>query len=483
MSNSLNRRKSIPEPSVEEALHKRALTALALTVFILMAVPLLNVKIGRLPIYPIDFPAFLAWTYAQRIRANRRYPLQGFVVFILIAAVLSELVTGIQIGTLLQPIYLIIRTMAAISLFFSTPKIVQSKSDLETVIKAGLAGAVITATLMIASSLPRTQGMVAHYIFSRSFLLPASKSVAAIYGLAMATRGQSLVGVSILSAAFLNTIWPLLFLLRTDQALISKWRIALNFATILMPIGVIVSYSRGAIAGLFLIVMAVVLLNSNKVRQPVVIGVGLAILLFSSVGWDSQNFRFDWLVDKTQYQLANPYKSESTTARLYSYTDPFQHVVEHPSFILLGQGFAYQKVSGIDYWSAVETDAHSVFGAAYYGYGMLAAIAYVLLLLGVFGITWKYAWRSKNDFSSAFARALLASLFGFSSWFILGHAAVSQPRGAMLLFFIFGLVAAQVNFAALPERVSPETKPINKFNRRSPRFAEARWNDRRNQWK
>jgi len=121
--------------------------------------------IGPVPIYAIDFLAFFTWAYANRIPSSRRHPLRGFVVFIMITMLLSELFAGIQLGTLLQPIYLIARTLLAISLFYSIPKIIRNKSDLETMLKGGLPGAVITAALMIGSSLPQTQSMVARYVF------------------------------------------------------------------------------------------------------------------------------------------------------------------------------------------------------------------------------------------------------------------------------------------------------------------------------
>ena len=48
-------------------------------------------------------------------------------------------------------------------------------------------------------------------------------------------------------------------------------------------------------------------------------------------------------------------------------------------------------------------------------------------------------------FSSKLTRLLLVVLLGFSSWFTFGHAAVSNPRGTMLMFFVFGLVVSQKN--------------------------------------
>ncbi len=452
-----------PNPPKERDTRKTALVLLSLTVFLLMAFPLLNFRVGPVPVYAIDFPALLTWLYARQLPSTRRYPLRGIVVFILLAMVMSESVAALLLGTLLEPTYLVTRILLAMSLYFSIPKILQNESDLEAVIKAGLLGAVITAGLMIASSLPETRGMVVSYVFSNPFLTLSSSGLVARYGLAdladRAMRGQSLVGVSIVSGAFLNTLWPLLFLLRTNKALGWMWRIALTLAMILIPVAVVMSYSRGAILGLLFIAIVGLLLNSNKVRQPIVVGVGLSIMMFSWVGWDSEYFMFSWLEEKTLYQFANPYASQDTTERLFAYSQPFDHVIQHPEFLFFGQGLARDKVGGNFLTEGYDAANHAVFAEAYYAYGMLAAIAYVLLLVGGLGISWGNALRSKNEFSTVFSRAMLASLFGFASWFMLGHAAVSQPRGAMLLFFVFGLVAAQSNFVNSPEPITEKKAP------------------------
>jgi hypothetical protein len=459
MNNSFNNAPiSTRNPALErkQANHKRALGFLALTAFLLMADPLMNIYIGPVPIYIIDFLIFLTWISASQVSSSRRYPLRGFVVFIMLAMLASELIAGLQLGTLVQPVYLIARTLLAISLFFSVPKIVQSKDDLFTLMKAALPGALISAMLMVASSLPPTQGIAAR-IFSIHLLMPSAEDVAAAYGFAsIAMRGESLIGVSILSAAFLNTIWPMLFLLRADDRLGARWRLLLLFAIVLMPLGVIFSYSRGAIAGLAMIVVSVFLLGSSKIRGPIIIGVAAVVLILSWVGFGSQYFLFDWLQTKAQYQLANPTTSEDVTARTGAYIDPFLNITENPSFILFGEGFARLKIDGA---TSVAGNSHAVFGAAAFGYGMLAAFAYVGLLLDAFLITWRHAWGAKDEFLRIFARALLAGLFSFASWFILGPAAVSEPRGAELLFLVFGLVAAQSNFVSLSEPAKSVQSP------------------------
>jgi len=101
----------------------------------------------------------------------------------------------------------------------------------------------------------------------------------------------------------------------------------------------------------------------------------------------------------------------------------------------------------------MDAATHAAFAASYYGYGLFAALTYVVLLLRALWITVRHIYQPENEFASSYSRALFAGMMGFLSWFLLGHAAVSQPRGAMLLFLVFGLVAAQPGLSVLPKAV------------------------------
>lgn len=432
----------------------RSLRLLGVSFFVLMAAPLSNFRVGPAPIYIIDLLLLLTWASVLGAKKDKsRLPLAGLVYLILVAMFTSEIVSGIRLGTLLQPVYIVFRTSLAISLFFLVPRIVCDYESFNYMIKRGLLGAVITALLMILSSFPQSQTFVAENVFAHTFLVPSSSNLLLYYSsINEAARGRSLIGVSILSGAFLNTFWPLIFLLRVGRRPSPLSRVLIVVAMISVPIAVAMSYSRGAIFGMAMILAVVVVLNSRKVRQPMVIGVVVSALFFTYIGWESQYLKFEWLQAKTQDQLENPYGSVGTSERLFAYTEPFLHLVENPQFLFFGQGFAREKVDNNPGLLAGQDAAtHAVFAAAYYGYGMLAAAIYMFLLFSAMRLAWRGSWEAGNLRSTVYSKALLASLLGLSSWFMLGHAAVSEPRGAMLLFVSFGLVVAH-------QRVSDRSK-------------------------
>ena len=421
-----------------------------------MSAPRLRVQLGPIPLYLIDLPLLLTAYFAMQVPKIRRLPLGGAVVVILAAAFVSEVSAGVRMGTLSEPLYLIGRTFLAGSLFFSARRIVNSERAFQAVVKAALLGAIITSILMITTSLPQTRGLVLDHVFSQPYLEPASEGVTSKYGdtyQGVAARGRSLVGVSILSAAFLNTIWPLLFLMRRQQSLGRAWRLLLILAAVLIPIAVVMSYSRGAILGLLLIIIMVLFFNTRRVRQPLVLGIGVALLIFYWVGWDSDYFFFERIEGSMQSALEDPYNNISVTERLFAYHEPFQHLIDHPEFLFVGQGFARSRVSGHTLTAGMDAATHAAFAASYYGYGLFAALTYVVLLLRALWTTVRHIYQPENEFASSYSRALFAGMMGFLSWFLLGHAAVSQPRGAMLLFLVFGLVAAQPGLSVLPKAV------------------------------
>jgi uncharacterized membrane protein (DUF485 family) len=74
--------------------------------------------------------------------------------------------------------------------------------------------------------------------------------------------------------------------------------------------------------------------------------------------------------------------------------------------------------------------------------------------------TFKIIKKTPNSslFLSKLTRILFVVLIGFSSWFAFGHAAVSQPRGAMLMFFVFGLVTVQRNIYLFEQQKHLDSK-------------------------
>jgi len=444
--------------SVRVAKNKSAaLMWLCAAVFVLTAMPRLNVKIGPLPFYAIDFLVFMAFVHSLKIRSlyQGKRPFESLIQIILMFAILGEFGAVIYSGSLLEPVYILIRTLLAFSLFYSVSRIVQTRADLLAIIKAATLGIIVTAMLMVMSSLPFTRPMVMSMIFSNPFLEPAAEGMtrsilAMSYFADVGVRGRSLVGVSILSGAFINTMWPLIALLYRWPGQVGSWKMLALAGSLLAPLGVVLSYSRGAVLGLFLVVGGVLFFGSSRTRQGVIVAVLVSVTLFSFFGWDSKLFFFERLEERTIAMIENPYEDVRETDRIFAYSEPFDHLIEQPQFLIMGEGVSIGKTGGRSQQAGKAT--HAAFAKAYYSYGMIAAFLYVLLVIKGFSyVRWQIKMRKKSEgIASLYSQALFASLLGMLPWFVFGHAAISQPRGAMLFFFLFGLIASLKNFPVAP---------------------------------
>ena len=430
--------------------HAKALKFLCVTVLLLFGAPKINIKLGPIPLYLIDVFILSTMYYARSLpKLTFNIPYKNHVRFILFMILLNEFFNGIRIGTLLQPIYLMIRMTFAVSLFFILPRIITNPQYLIKVLKYGLFGAFLSALLLIFSSLAITRG-ISSILLTNSFLMPNASSLESTLGTvgSMADRGTSLIGVSILSGAFLNVIWPLLFLLLSFYK--SKGIIKyVLFATLaVIPIGVIMTYSRGAILALILVSTGIVLFQKGKYRFIVIVFLLTGYIGFSTIGFDSKLFKFDRIVTRTEAAIYNPYDDERESERINAYIQPFEHIINNPIYLFLGEGFARLKVSGtFDHSYGINRADHAVLAKAYYAYGMITSFSIVFLFFLLTVYTFKIIRKTPNNnlFSSKLTRLLFVVLLGFSSWFTFGHAAVSSPRGAMLMFFVFGLVVSQKN--------------------------------------
>lgn len=434
--------------------YAKALKFLCIMVLLLFGAPKINIKLGPIPLYLIDVFILLTMYYARSLpKLTYKLPYKNLIQFILFMIILNEFLNGLRIGTLIQPIYLMFRMSLALSLFFTVPKIIRKPEHLTTILKYGLIGAFITATLLITSSLPMTRGF-STLILSNPILTPnaVSLSTSILEAGDSGIRGSSLIGVSILSGAFLNVIWPLLFLLFSffKPKGILKYIFIITIA--LVPVGVIMTYSRGAMLGLILVLIGIIFFQKGKYRSIVLVLLIGGYISFSFIGFDSKYFFFERVVERTEAALNNPYDDERESERINAYVQPFEHVLNNPFYFFIGEGWARKKVKNAEVLDGNEKRGdrsdHAVFAVAYYAYGMITSFVLVFLYFLLTKYTFKIMNMTPNNnlFSSKLTRVLFILLIGFFSWFSFDHGALSDARGSMLMFFVYGLVASLRNF-------------------------------------
>lgn len=417
---------------------------------LLTSAPRMNVQLGPVPLYVIDLLVLLmlyAAMRAPRFGAGKR-PFQALVLSIFSFAVLSEGGAFLISGGSIEAIYILGRTVLAFSVFFSVGQLVRTPGDLQRVLKAVLVGLLITALLMILTSLPMTRPAISKIAFSTTFLEPAAESSTLLRRYIEesegAQRGRTLVGVSIMGATFVNVAWPLAAILAVWPYAVGLWRRVAVFACLIAPMAVLMSYSRGPILGSILMVLTVLALGLGYVRRSFLIPVLLGALAISAIGVNSGLFFFDRLVNRTQAMFTDPFADERESERVLAYVEPFKHVKENPRFLILGEGSQPGKV-GIRSEQG-DKATHALFAKAYYSYGMVAAVLYhVLILSMLFYALWHVRNRGAG-LGLLYSHALIACVVALLPWAAFGHAIVSAPRGAMLFFFVVGLLTSLRHF-------------------------------------
>lgn len=420
----------------------------AMFTLLLLSAPRANVKIGAMPLYAIDALILAMLYFALRSSPfpSERRPFANPVLIILALALMSEAATMLLSGGSGESAYIMGRTTLAISVFFSVGMLVRTPWDLERVLKASVTGMLLSASLMILTSLPITRPIVSDVFFTRKFLEPASGRILddILLSTDAAMRGRSLIGVSILGATFVNVSWPLAALLAIWPYRIGYWRFAAILGCLIAPMAVLMSYSRGPMLGSLLVLLLFVVLQRHRFRTLFVVPVVVAGLLVTAVGVNSQYFYFERIANRTQAIFENPYEDEREWERILAYIEPFAHLTEQPSFAIIGEGVSPQR-SGVDAMQSGKA-THALFAKAYYSYGMLAALTYLFLIVSMLYYGLWHIVQRPNGLARHYSIVLFASVVAMLPWAAFGHAIVSMPRGTMMFFLIAGLLTTLRHF-------------------------------------
>jgi len=420
-----------------------------LFVLILTAVPKLNVRVGPVPVYLIDFLViFLCYIALQRSKfEHHSRPFWIAILILYCFTIIGELVGFIYTGALFEHAYLILRMTISFLTFFWVGQLIRTMDDVEMVLKAAVVGLITTALTMVLSSIPITRPFIAHFVLDNPMLDPAGERIAEIYLSFRETgqRGRSLIGVPTISGSWINITWPLAALLYRWPGEIGAWRKIALFACIVAPLGVLMGYSRGPIVGMLLLIMASVFLGLRHIRRGILIPLVFGAFGILTVGINSEVFFFDRLVKRSTAAIENPLNNEQESERILSYIEPFGHVIENPQFLFAGQGTAIMRSTTVRPEIAGKAN-HSLFGIAYYSNGMIAAFVYQFLIINALFYAFWHVRRRQTTFGGLYSQALFASILVIVPWSLFTHAIVSAPRGTMMFFFVVGLLTTLRHF-------------------------------------
>ena len=427
----------------------------ALLGVLLLAAPRSRIVFGA-PIYFIDVLAFILIVLplqGQFYRWSPRISLSKVVPVFMAAVVISELRGLIEYGTMLESVYMMARYMIAASLFFTIPRLVYRPEHIDFILKGVIAGTLASVAIVILYSLGPTRSLIVNALFTKTFLNPGWESLLraiAIYGAGESVmRGRSLVGAATMTAGFLAVTWPLAFIAYDRFKSNLVWKHVALVTIVVAPIGILMTYGRGAwimVSAVVFLVAVFGLVSGRKILLAVVIGGGVAA---TQMDIDMELFYLDRIEGQARLTIDNPLADASTSERLLSFVQPFGHLAENPSWLIAGSGRAGNRATRRGDLEGQLFDegglaTHSTFAMAYYSFGFPAAVCQVLFVILGFLFTMKRAFRMQLAVQGQ--KVVWQGLFmcwcTYTLWWASGHAMAGEPRGMMLSFLLFGLVVA-----------------------------------------
>ncbi|MGK0176740.1 MAG: hypothetical protein ACI91V_000611 [Lentimonas sp.] len=433
----------------------RALLIFALVVFIAV-IPKTRIVFGA-PLYFVDGLILLIFINVFGRSSNKtpeQKKITRMAVFYWAFISLSEVRGGLTNSTYMESMYMVFRFTLAISMIFLLPRIVVSKTHIITLLKAIVVSLLATSSLAILTSLPPTKGTIEGLVFSINLInpggAPGSFFSGYIESVTHAGRGKSLVGVSVVTAGFLGAFWPFAILASSLKSAFNPvWRRLVWMASILAPLGILATYGRTAWVIVITLGLMLILFNYAKGRRTFIFALMLVAWAVAVYGIYSKLFYVERIVMKTAITLNAPFENESERERFLSWVSPWQHVIENPVWVFVGEGTAIEYASrrgrtGSALLDRSDMPSHSFFAAAYYNFGMISAFLQLMIFGGCFlMIRRKIRFAKRFDQSQiTMWHSALLSWTALFIWAATGHGMVTDARGMIVQFFLLGTFIA-----------------------------------------
>ncbi len=440
---SATRHKILPSPRL-----------LGFFIFVLLFSPRARIPSIGIPLYMVDGLLVLLfftalWMPAIAWRQLRPIPLLAGIYTIFVC--LSEANGLISYGAFAESAYMMGIFCLAIALVYIVPKMLRTPDNLVVMFKGVLISLLLTSIIVILYSFGATRPVVANSIFAWDFLNPGAERYLEILQMTTgegATRGTSLIGASTITAGFLGTMWPLTFLAARWPGIGRRWQHFAVLVSVLAPLGLLATYGRTAWLIVIVIGIMAGIFGFGGGRRKAFILASFCLLIVYLYGEQSDLFMMDRLTVRTKATINAPLGNPEERERFASYFEPFGHLLENPTWLIFGVGRTGERLvsrGGLEtqLFDEMTLATHSAFAMAYYAFGLPSAICQVLLMLSALRLILRRLKDCGKDRQQQLIwQVLLMTWSGLLFWWLSGHAAVGEPRGAMLFFFWFGLLLA-----------------------------------------
>ncbi len=444
-----------------------------MTVFFITTLPIARFDLGPLPVYISDFLVAVLLDLYLRSRESRPAvyrPITLLTLLFFYMILVSELNGYFTYRNTAASLYMFIRYSLGISLVLILPGFIETRNQLNFILKALLLGMLLNGAVTLLTSLPPTRAWVLKMVFNIPFIVPRSGSIESgmtRHAADAAIRGRSLLGATNMTGGFLSALFPLSIVAIHFFKNESFWKRVAWIACIVTPLGALATYSRGTWLGIGAIIFlfgVVGLAGGRRIFVPVAL---LVFLIISVIEIPSQFLFFERIQRSTERALNHEEHDVAETERFHSFTEPFDYLAYNSSYLLFGEGSVGGKLRGRGLIQSVnqrqnryksedgDLATHSAFSMAFYNFGLIAAFAHVGIMFFAYRLIIRNIRLTSNLYSEhkILWQALLGCWVGLTPWWLFGHAATSIPRGSM---FFFCMVALLLTFEKLRQKEMEE---------------------------
>ena len=390
------------------------------------AVPRLNIKILGSNLYFIDILSiFLILNF---INFKNNYNFSKAVKFILFIFIIHQLVYLFVTGELLVVTYMTIRySIPILAFYYIFPIILETYKSKPSIVINSIKFPILFSSLTsILYSIPLTRTLVSG-LYSINYLIPTGELTVANDAFAEnAVRTYSLLGISNLSSLIILFGLGLVIFFEKNKIL----NIKDYLIRIIIIIGVLTSYSRTIFLALIILILVTFFYSRVKnIYKLSIISFLLAIVLsWSFLISDTKYLNFK-RIDSTVFNIddGNTTIFDISLAERYnSYIDPFNDLMENPTYFFIGSTINKLKIKRTTIFNTIQNPAdHSLFGRTFYIHGLFVCYLYIFILFTIFKETLISILR--YEYIYFFSIPVMI-------WCMTTHGAISNTQGSVVFF-------------------------------------------------
>ncbi|MDB4559357.1 O-antigen ligase family protein [Planctomycetota bacterium] len=425
---------------------QKALYATCAAIFLLLVAPRARFDPGGIPIYFYDVVGSLAFGLAYSLPFPSDSYLRRFRALLsalLILILVSQINCGVSFTSPTNAAYMAIRYVTNTLMAVTILKMSARREGFDLMIKTIIIACTFTAITTILVSIPATRGLVSP-LLQIPILNPNSEWVGRYLASAPSVvRGESLIGTSTITGAFLASMWPIVAcmpFIKVDAK--SAWQRLRVPMSGLVALGALMTYSRGALVAVGAACIVFLLRGSQQTRRASAALIVAVCAVAYLAPTDSDNFMVDryskrFAILAEGVRAGGEFSSVNEAVRLQSYIDPFTWLASHPRNLVLGVGNSRGNITK-GHAEFPTYKAHAVIPNAMMRFGLLSAALFLSIILLAFNAVGS-GQRSDGQRSKQAAASIQAMLAAASIWFIVGHAAISTARGYGLTMMMVAL--------------------------------------------